>query len=308
MSIPRIIILKLHSVSSSALLRGALFNALRLAVKPLFAPYISPKLRRKGLELASLSTLNARGLKPEQVKLQGVPSLRYGPAKNGTAVLYLHGGAYTAGSPKTHASLTSHLAQTSGATVFVPDYRLAPEHPFPAALEDACFCYQALLEQGFDPTHITVAGDSAGGGLTLSLLLHLKAEQIPLPKGMILLSPWADLTHPNAQAPNQPQDAMLTWEGLNAAAKGYAGNEPLTQTGISPALGDATGLPPALIIVGTEEILLADVKSLTSKLKQQGVATELAIYEKMWHVFPLHARILKEADHAINTMASFILN
>jgi len=300
--------LKLHKVSSSALLRGALSGALRLAVKPLFAPHISPSLRRKGLELASLSTLNARGIKPTQVKLGGVPALRYGQANNSTVVLYLHGGAYTAGSPGTHASLTSHLAQTSGATVFVPDYRLAPEHPYPAALEDACFCYQALLEQGFKAAHITVAGDSAGGGLALSLLLHLKAEKMPLPKGMILLSPWADLTHPNAKASAQPQDAMLTWAGLNAAAKGYAANEALTHSGISPALGDLSGLPPTLIIVGTEEILLADVKSLAAKLKQQGVSTECEIYEKMWHVFPLHARMLKEADLAIHAMANFILN
>lgn len=300
--------MKQHKVSSSALLRGALAGALRLAVKPLFASYISPSLRRKGLELASLTTLNAPGIKAEAVSLQGVAALRYGPAQGESAVLYLHGGAYTAGSPNTHASLTSHLAQASGASVFVPDYRLAPEHPYPAALEDACFCYQALLEQGFKAEHITVAGDSAGGGLTLSLLLHLQAEKLPLPKDMILLSPWADLTHPNAKAPNQPKDAMLTWEGLDAAANGYAAHEALTHPGISPTLGDFSGLPPALIIVGTEEILLADVQALATKLELHNVATELWQYEKMWHVFPLHARMLKEADHAIQTMATFILN
>src|SRR5699024_11310671 len=114
--------------------------------------------------------------------------------------------------------------------------------------------------------------------------------------------------HPNAKASAQPQDAMLTWAGLNAAAKGYAANEALTHSGISPALGDLSGLPPTLIIVGTEEILLADVKSLAAKLKQQGVSTECEIYDKMWHVFLLHARMIKEAELAIHAMANFILN
>src|SRR5690625_2823631 len=188
--------LKQHKATSSALLRGVLSGALRLAVKPLFAPHISPGLRRRGLELASLSTLNARGIKPTKAELNGVPALRYGDSEQATTVLYLHGGAYTAGSPNTHASLTSHLAQASKTTVWVPDYRLAPEHPFPAALEDALACYQALLSQGVSPEQLTVAGDSAGGGLTLSLMLRQKAEKLPLPKGIVLLSPWADLTHP----------------------------------------------------------------------------------------------------------------
>ncbi len=300
--------MKQHKATSSALLRGVLSGALRLAVKPLFAPHISPGLRRRGLELASLSTLNARGIKPTKAELNGVPALRYGDSEQATTVLYLHGGAYTAGSPNTHASLTSHLAQASKSTVWVPDYRLAPEHPFPAALEDALACYQALLSQGVSPEQLTVAGDSAGGGLTLSLMLRLKAEKLPLPKGIVLLSPWADLTHPHQAAPNQPKDAMLTWEGLTAAAKGYAGQMPLSHSGISPALGDLTGLPPALLIVGTEEILLADVRALAEKLQQAQVATETWLYEHMWHVFPLHARMLKEADHAIHTMARFILN
>lgn len=303
--------MNVHKATSSALVRGALSTALKVAVKPLFGPNVSASLRRKGLEVASLSTLKARGVKSTAVTLQGVPALRYGTAANAKsekAVLYLHGGAYTAGSPKTHAALTSHLAKSSTATVYVPDYRLAPEHPYPAALEDACFCYQALLEKGYTADNITVAGDSAGGGLTLSLMLHLKEEQLPLPQGMILISPWADLTHPEANSATQPNDAMLSWDGLTQAALHYAAEHQRSHTGISSALGDLSGLPAALLIVGTEEILLADVKRLAETLKTHKVPTDLWVYEKMWHVFPLHARLLNEADHAIHTMASFILN
>lgn len=299
--------MNLHKATSSPFLRGVLRTTLRLAVKPLFSPSISLKLRRKGLEIASLSTLNARGIPREKVILQGVPSMRYGSTEATRVVLYLHGGAYTAGSPSTHASLTSHLAQASGADVYVPDYRLAPEHPYPAALEDACFCYQALLEKGFSANQITIAGDSAGGGLTLSLLLHLKAENMALPSKAILISPWADLTHPHANATQQPTDAMLSWDGLAMAAKMYALNKSLEDHGISPALANLTGLPPIQIIAGTEEILLEDIKALATKLTQQQVSTELFVYESMWHVFPLHARMLKEADHAIDAMARFIL-
>lgn len=299
--------MNLHKATSSPFLRGVLRTTLKLAVKPLFSPSISPRVRRKGLEIASLSTLNARGISADKVIMQGVPSIRYGSTEATHAVLYLHGGAYTAGSPNTHASLTSHLAQVSGATIYVPDYRLAPEHPYPAALKDACFCYQALLEKGFSADQITIAGDSAGGGLTLSLLLHLQAKKMALPSKAILISPWADLTHPHASATQQPQDAMLSWDGLAMAAKIYAANESLEQHGISPALANLSGLPPTLIIAGEEEILLTDIKALATKLTQQQVATELFIYEDMWHVFPLHARMLKEADHAISTMAKFIL-
>lgn len=299
--------MNLHKATSSPLLRGVLRTTLKLAVKPLFSPSISPTFRRKGLDIASLSTLNARGITHDKVVLQGVPSIRYGSTSATHAVLYLHGGAYTAGSPRTHASLTSHLAKASGAAVYTPDYRLAPEHPYPAALEDAYLCYQALLSKGFKADQITIAGDSAGGGLTLSLLLHLKAEKVALPSKAILISPWSDLTHPHAGATPQPQDAMLSWDGLALAAKMYAFNESLAHPGISPALANLSGLPPILIIAGTEEILLADIKALATKLTQQQVSTELSIYEGMWHVFPLHARMLKEADHAIKAMARFIL-
>ncbi|HLR16754.1 MAG TPA: alpha/beta hydrolase [Alcanivoracaceae bacterium] len=295
-----------HKATSSALLRGILSTTLKLTVKPLFAMNTPTWLRRQGLEIASLSTFNARGVKRIKVDLNGVPSVRFGNPTADKAILYLHGGAYLTGSANTHAALTTHLAQEADAVVFAPNYRLAPEHPFPAARRDAFMAYKALLELGFAPNQITVAGDSAGGGLTLSLLLYLKEQDMPLPEKMILISPWADLTHTHAAASRQPDETMLSWVGLNSAAKRYAGRQPVSHPGISPALTSLKGMPPALIIVGTEEILLTDVRILAEKLKREKVPTDLRIYENMWHVFPLHTRVLQEADHAVQTMANFV--
>lgn len=298
--------MKTHHPTSSPALRGLLFNSLKVAVKPFFTTSLSPKLKRRGLEFASLTTLSAKGVISEEFLMREVPATCYPMPSSPKAVLYLHGGAYLLGSPSTHASLTSHLAKQADASVFVPDYRLAPEHPFPAAVEDALACYQYLLDLGYTPDNITVAGDSAGGGLTLSLMLSLKAKALPLPKRMLLISPWANLTHPHSEAANQNDDAMLSWKGLQMAAQQYANNEQLSHPGISPALGNLEGLPECFILFGGKEILLDDGKELYRKLIDAGVEVDMSIYEQMWHVFPLHARILQEADAAIAEMADFI--
>lgn len=292
--------------TSQAWLKKTLFTALSLTVKPLFNAGTPVSLLRHGLALSAKTTFTARAVRATTLNMGSVPSRRYASKDSNQqrAILYLHGGAYRAGSWRTHASLTSHLAQRSGYTVYAPNYRLAPEHPFPAALEDALMCYQHLLQQGYLAQHITVMGDSAGGGLTLSLLLALREQGIALPAGYVLLSPWADLTHPHREQTHN-DDAMLTWAGLDAHAASYAGTEQRSHPGISPALGQLEGLPPGLIIVGTREILLADAEHLHTRLQAAQSPIELQVFEGMWHVFPLHAGQLKEADDAVAMMAEF---
>lgn len=289
--------------TSQAWLKKTLFTALSLTVKPLFNAGVPVTLLRRGLALSAKTTRNARNPRATPLTMGTVPAVRYANEPHtAQAILYLHGGAYRAGSWRTHAALTSHLAQHSNAAVYVPNYRLAPEHPFPAALNDAIACYEYLLQQGYLTKHITVMGDSAGGGLTLSLLLALREKAMPLPASYVLLSPWADLTHPHRE---HSDDAMLTWAGLDAHADSYAGNEPRDHPHISPALGPLEGLPPGLIIVGTREILLADAEQLYQRLRSANSPVELQVFEGMWHVFPLHAGMLIEADEAITMMVAF---
>jgi len=286
-------------------LKKTLFTALSLTVKPLFNAGIPVSVLRHGLAISAKTTLTARGMRATPLTMGNVPAVRYARNPNTPqAILYLHGGAYRAGSWRTHAALTSHLAKHSDAAVYVPNYRLAPEHPFPAALNDAMDCYEHLLQQGYHGKHITVMGDSAGGGLTLSLLLALRENGIALPAAYVLLSPWADLTHPHRE---YSDDAMLTWAGLDAHADSYAGTEARNHPHISPALGALEGLPPGLIIVGTREILLTDAKLLQQRLHNANSPAHLQVFEGMWHVFPLHAGLLQEADEAITMMVEFAL-
>lgn len=291
---------------SQRLLGGALYGLVRLAVKPLFHPRVPVGLLRPGLWLATRLTLRARGSRIERCNLHGVPAERVRAGASGEgAVLYLHGGAYRAGTPRTHRSITSHLARATASTVYALDYRLAPEHAFPAALEDALSGYRWLLEQGHDPARVAVAGDSAGGGLSLALALRLRAEGLPLPAALVLFSPWVDLTLAAEQRPAVAGEAMLSPAGLAAAGRSYAGSQvgdPL----VSPLYGDLAGLPPMLIQAGTREILLSDAQRLAERARAAGVATDLSVYADMWHVFQAHAGVLTMADAAIAEVACFL--
>jgi epsilon-lactone hydrolase len=228
------------------------------------------------------------------------------PASAGhRAVLYLHGGAYCVGSPATHRAITSHLARQADATVFAVDYRLAPEHPFPAAPHDALSAYDWLLDNGYRGADIFIAGDSAGGGLALATAVQIRDHKMPAPAGLMLLSPWVDLTLTDRDAATQPDEVMLTWSTLDHSARHYAGDQrshPLA----SPLFADLTGLPPALIIVGTDEILLGDAERLFERMTEAGNHCHLSVYQDMWHVFPVQAGALRTADQAINQMAAWM--
>jgi epsilon-lactone hydrolase len=220
-------------------------------------------------------------------------------------LLYLHGGGYFACSPQTHRSITLALAKSLNVRILALDYRLAPEHRFPAALDDAFAAYQYLLKSGVLPQNLLVAGDSAGGGLTLALLLKIRDEQQPLPKAAVCFSPWTDLTATGSSLQtNDATDAMFGHDGIRFGAKIYPGphNNP-TNPYISPLYGDFTGLPPLLIFASQHEVLRDDAVRVAEKARRQGVEVDLQVWDKLPHVWPIFVGILPEARQAINYVA-----
>ena len=289
------------------LLASSLSWSLRLLGKPFFRPSVPVGFARNGLKVLARATHQPGDVSRHAVTLGGIAGeCMQPPAANpSAAVLYLHGGAYVAGAPASHRSLTAHLAKASGQRVHVVDYRLAPENPYPAALDDAISAYLALLDSGLAAENITLAGDSAGGGLSLATAMRLRDEGQPLPGALVLLSPWCDLTLAASTTPVRVKETLLNWPGLERCARLYAG-ENVAQPYVSPLNGDFSGLPRTQIIVGTEEILLPDSERTFDALRAADVDAHLAVYEDMWHVFPVHAGMLHHANDAVARMAAFI--
>ena len=227
-------------------------------------------------------------------------------AAPGQCILYLHGGAYVFGSPATHREFAGRLARLTGRKVFLLDYRLAPEHPFPAAQTDALLAFQWLVAQGYEPGKIAVVGDSAGGNLTLSLALKLRDQGHAQPAALVLCSPWTDLTCPGADAKTEACDPMIDINFGRNASRAYCGSEDPRHPHISPLFADLSGLPPILIHVGTEEILLNDSVRFSEKAKGDGVSVDLQVWKGMWHVWHLFGLVLPEARRAHRDIARFI--
>jgi acetyl esterase/lipase len=248
------------------------------------------------------------GLDCQPVDAGGVPAEWIGAqdTDNG-ALLYLHGGAYVIGSINTCRELAGRLARAAKRRVLAIDYRLAPENPYPAALDDTVAAYHWLLGEGVDPSQIVLAGDSAGGGLALAALLALRDAGQPLPAGAVCLSPWTDLALTGASIETQAQaDPILAAHILRRHAQYYAGDRDLTTPLISPLYADLTGLPPLLFQVGTDEILLDDARRCAHKARQAGVEVSLDVYEGMFHVFQM-VRFLPETKQSIRRIAEFVL-
>ena len=219
------------------------------------------------------------------------------------AVLYLHGGAYTAGGLEYARGFGSMLALNAGRSVLCLDYRLAPENPFPAALDDAVEAYQEMLGR-FRPENIAFVGESAGGGLCFALALRLKQLGLPQPDRLIALSPWVDLKQSLEACRLMDKDPVLSCAGLEAAAKHYCGENDPENPLISPLYGELEGLPPCLIITGGDEVLLAESKALHQKLLDAGVDSALHVENGMWHVYPLYP--VPEAREAQGMMRDFL--
>jgi acetyl esterase/lipase len=244
-------------------------------------------------------TIDAGGVAAERIIPYAAPYDRH--------VLYLHGGGYIAGSPAVYRHLAWRIALAVGAQVLSPDYRLAPEHPFPAALDDAVATYEWLLAEGIEPQQIGLVGDSAGGGLAFSLLLRLRDAGRPLPAGVVALSPWTDLALTGASLRrNAHADPMLDVAELPRVARSYLAGVDPRHPWASPIYGDLKGLPPALIQVGSDEILRDDATRLAARLDLAGGSARLEIWPRMPHVWHLFAPMLPEARRAIGHIGNFL--
>lgn len=264
--------------------------------------------RREWLESASDDPV-PEGTNVEVVELAGVQcEWVQHPESPGVGVfLLLHGGGYISGGCITHRNLASRISKASGTRVLVPDYRLAPEHPFPAALEDVSAVYGALLRSETSPSRISVGGDSAGGGLTATLLLALRDAKGPLPSSAVFLSPWTDLKVSGASyEANKDVDPSITREGLLDAAEKYAGATDAAHPLLSPVNADLTGLPPSLVHVGGLETMLNDSTVFAERAESAGVQMVIEVWPEMWHVWHQWAPDVPEAVEAIEKVGSFI--
>ncbi len=223
-------------------------------------------------------------------------------------VYYLHGGAYVACSPATHRTFTTALAHAANARVFALDYRLAPEHRFPAAVEDAVAGYRWLLDQGVDPKNIVIGGDSAGGGLAVATLVALRDEGEPLPRAAFLLSPWTDLAATGRTIEtNDENDSMFYGEAVRRMAPAYLGDASPHDPLASPLYADLSNLPPLLIYASSAEVLLDDSLRLDERAKQFGVSVDLRVWENLPHVWPIAVAFnLPESHKAVGEIAQFI--
>lgn len=247
----------------------------------------------------------------KKTQLKGMPCYHvYAPTRAKRVILYLHGGSYTKGLEhlsSLYEYFTTELAAACEADVWAPNYRLAPEHPYPAALEDAYKAYQKLLAQGISPQDLYVIGDSAGGGLALALLMKLRDEGKHLPKAAVTLSPWTDLALTGESMKTRDDlDPMFSFKPLKDIPPLIVDKKHVKDPYISPLYGTYQGLPPLLMCVGGHEILYDDTIRVAKKAKQAGVNVTLVTHKEMSHVYPVFAGIFPEGRKALDQIASFV--
>jgi len=282
---------------------------LRRRFKPLLInPLFDPVRFRRGLERSMGSRPPAADVDVVAATESPVPGDWNIPRHllSDHIILYSHGGGYIFGSPLTHRSFSTRLASATGMKVFVPDYRLAPEYLFPAAADDILAVYRWLLEQ-VEPHRIVLAGDSAGGGLSLSLLVQIREQGLPMPAGVVLMSPYADLS---ASSPSLDENsdtcAMFSGEAIRRAAAGYLGRAPATDPRASPVFADYTGFPRMLVFVSDSEVLRDDGLKIAEKAAEAGVDVQLQVWSGQVHVWPLFVPYIPEANRALRDMVAFM--
>ena len=251
----------------------------------------------------------ASGVTIERREIEGLAAEWFTPKDpaDNKILLYLHGGAYIMGNCATHRQLVSYLSRECGLRAVLPEYRLAPEHPYPAAIDDALAVYRSLLEQGFSAEEIVVAGDSAGGGLTMALLLSLRDAGEPLPAAAVLFSPWLDLTSSGeSMATRASRDPWFRPEDMPVISAYYCKPEEMALPRVSPVFADVTGLPPIYIQVGDDEILLSDSTRIAKSIEAAGGDVTIEVWRNMWHVFQVFVHQMPESRQAIQRVAPFV--
>ncbi|RZL12018.1 MAG: alpha/beta hydrolase [Rubrivivax sp.] len=290
---------------TAALMRGAL----RVGLKPFLGPPWNVSTQRAALHLGSMvMPQDGRArvvqdrigeLEVERVSSKAVAQPRH-------AIVYLHGGAFCVGSPRTHRSITTRLAALTGALVLVPHYRRTPEHPFPAQIEDGLAVYRQLLAEGFAPERIAVAGDSAGGNLTYMLSAALRLQNLPQPAALVMMSPVVSTEFdPHGSATTRAsRDPMIRPAWAHQVLGWY--NAPADHPLGVPKAMDLSAMPPSLIQVGEDEVLFDDSHWIVGAATRAGRHAELEVYLKRWHVFQSHAGLMPSSDHALQRQADFL--
>jgi monoterpene epsilon-lactone hydrolase len=248
-------------------------------------------------------------IKCEKVSAGGVEAewISAPTSSSDRAVLYVHGGGYVLGSINTHRDLMGRIARASGARVLGINYRLAPEHPFPAAVDDSLAAYRWMLAQGLAPNRIAVAGDSAGGGLTVATLVAIRDAKLPVPGAGVCLSPWIDMEGlGESMKTRAAADPVVQREGLLGMAAAYLGGQNARTPLAAPLYADLKGLPPLLIQVGDAETLLDDSTRLNDRAKAAGVKTKLEVWPEMIHVWQMFASFLPEGQQAVDGIGGFL--
>jgi len=264
---------------------------------------------RAGFEAMSGMFPVAKDIQCEPTEVAGVAAewISAPNVSKDRVLLYLHGGGYVIGSINTHRDLVSRLSRASGARGLALDYRLAPEHPFPAAVDDATAAYRWLLDSGFAPDKVVIGGDSAGGGLTIATLIALRDAGVPLPAAAVCLSPWVDLEGVgDSMTSKAADDPMVQREGLLEMATAYLAGHEVKAPTASPIHASLQHLPPLLIHVGTAETLLDDSTRLARIAERDGVRVDLKVWDEMIHVFQMFAPILPEGQESIEEIGKFV--
>jgi phosphinothricin tripeptide acetyl hydrolase len=265
--------------------------------------------RRAQYERAEKAFPTPPEMKVEHVTAPSAPAEWLAPpgARDDAAILYLHGGGYVIGSPRSHRHLAAAIGAAARTRVLLPDYRLAPEHPFPAAVEDAVAAYRWLLERKLVPARLVIAGDSAGGGLTVAAMLALREAGIPLPVAAVCISPWVDLTCGGASYETRVDaDPIVKRVSVDQMAAAYLAGKDARTPLASPLFADLRGLPPLLIHVGNDEVLLDDAVGVADRARAAGVDATLDVWDKMVHVWHWFFPMLDEGQAAIDRIGEFV--
>lgn len=251
------------------------------------------------------------GVTFDMVELDGVPTLRVTPddLEEGRALFYMHGGGYVHGGPGAYRSITGHYAKKLRARVYIPDYRQAPEYQFPVPIDDTLRAYGGLLAMGQDPKQVVFSGDSAGGALVVTIMRKARDAGLPLPVAGVAISPWADLAHAgeSARSRNGRDPTGANVETLNKLVRLFLGDELPSHPDASPIHADLRGLPPVLIQMGENEVMLSGGISLAERLADQRVRVTLEVWPGMFHVWPIFVGHLAEADEALDNAVTFLL-
>ena len=268
-----------------------------------------PELRKLD-DLLVRSQRSPKGTQVSSVTLNGVSAeWIQGPGAGAdAAILHLHGGAFVTGYPAIHRELAARISASAGVWILSPDYRLSPEHPFPAAVQDALSAYRWLMTQGYPPSRLFLGGESSGGGLALQALLTMKEEGIPLPRAAFFLSPVTDWIGLDGESYSTRAnlDPLLCLSQCRFTASLYVGDNPGDTPLLRPIEMDLTGLPPMWIQVGDHEVLLSDAERLARRAVNRGVDVDFRVWPGLWHVFQATARLVPEAKDSIEELGRFV--